>query len=111
MGKPCGFLSWYEKNYINLEQPFRAHNVYNFPGWLEPWNGNIPNAIKQMWDDTLNHRIDIETRNMDLVNNLLKNKWYIAKICIIKRIDYVDRIYRFLRAIFRPLKLFYQKIK
>ncbi len=85
-------LKWAEDNFLSLKNPFRVHNVYDYPSWLERFSGLHPPQILQMMEDINKGILDVSLRSVEDVNNLLSSPIY----CICKRalrmLDYVDRI-------------------
>jgi hypothetical protein len=62
--------SWYSEVFEALSKPYRVHNVYQYPSWLERFRGSHPPVIIEMWKeecaltrpspDTDYHRLAIE---------------------------------------------------
>jgi hypothetical protein len=75
---------WAEDNFTDLQHPFRVHNEYEYPSWLERFTGKHPPQIQALWDDVQSGRLAIEIRDNADVEALLKNPLYIIARFIIK---------------------------
>lgn len=49
--KRAGALEWANRAWMRLEQPYRVHNVYDHPSWLERWSGSHPPEVVRMVED------------------------------------------------------------
>jgi hypothetical protein len=67
---------WAERNFLELNNPFRVHNVYDYPSWLMRFEGNHPLAIQQLRNDIQNGLINIELRNNSDVEGLINSPGY-----------------------------------
>ena len=67
---------WAQRVFMGLENPFRVHNVYGYPSWLERFRGQHPEAIREMISDIKSGRLKVELRPTEDVEALLKNKGY-----------------------------------
>jgi len=67
---------WFREVFLGLNNPFRVHNVYAFPGWLERFRGEHPTAIKSMISDINSGRLKVESRPKEDVEALLNSKRY-----------------------------------
>ena len=45
---------WADQNYNKLQNPYRLHNVYQYPSWLERYSGAHPPQVLEMWNDIQN---------------------------------------------------------
>jgi len=84
-------VQWYEQDFMQLRRPFRLHNVYQYPGWLERWTAYRPEQIDYMWNDITKGVIDEEIRKMDDANRLLKSQTYRICVELYKLLDVLDR--------------------
>ncbi|MCL6606410.1 MAG: glycosyltransferase family 2 protein [Paenibacillus sp.] len=84
-------LEWAEKVFFQLEAPYRVHNVYDYPSWLERFYGEHPLEIKQMIKDIKSGHLKIELRQTDDVEKLLNSTNYRIGRLIVKALDYVKR--------------------
>ncbi|NDJ33254.1 MAG: glycosyltransferase family 2 protein [Chloroflexi bacterium] len=87
-------LDWAENAYLHLKQPFRVHNVYETPGWLERYSGPHPAQIEALWADIRRGDVTVETRAMDDVDRLLSRWWYRLGRAILKRTQRIDQLLR-----------------
>ncbi|HOA22965.1 MAG TPA: glycosyltransferase family A protein [Aggregatilineales bacterium] len=74
-----GAARWAEESFLRLERPFRVHNVYRYPGWLEPFAGEHPPQIEAMWAEAVEER-----RAMNDVEALLASPTYRAGRALLK---------------------------
>ena len=67
---------WTRNSYDTLGKPYRVHNVYQHPSWLEWYRGSHPPEILSMWEDVVNRRLDtaIDLRDTSDIEKLLR-KW------------------------------------
>jgi hypothetical protein len=75
---------WVENSFVTLKHPFRVHNEYEYPSWLERFTGKHPPQIQALWDDVQSGRLTIEIRDNTDVEALLKNPLYIVARFIVK---------------------------
>jgi len=71
-----GIVQWAENNYFKLSNPFRVHNLYKSPSWLDYFDGEHPVQIYNMMDDIRNNKINTKLRNNEDVERLLKTFSY-----------------------------------
>jgi hypothetical protein len=69
-------LRWAEEDYFRLRRPYRVHNLYAHPSWLERWNGPIPPEVHAMMQDAESGTVGAELRRVDDVERLLSSRWY-----------------------------------
>jgi glycosyltransferase involved in cell wall biosynthesis len=81
---------WVQNNYLSLNHPFRVHNVYEYPSWLQRFTGQHHAQIEAMLEDIQAGKITIQTRQNADVEALLKNPTYILLRFIVKRSDGVS---------------------
>jgi hypothetical protein len=67
---------WAEANYIKLKNPYRVHNVYQYPSWLMRYAGEHPPEIEQLRQDISNGRVIEPMRDNRDVEQLLTSKSY-----------------------------------
>jgi len=67
---------WVQESYLSLKKPFRVHNVFKYPGWLEHYRGDHPPQALKMWQDVTSGILDIEVRPVNDVEKLLSSLWY-----------------------------------
>ncbi len=85
---------WCEEVYFGLEHPFRVHNVYQYPSWLDSFSGDHPPEVWRMWSDLTQGRLKVETRCNDDIRRLLASKRYRLGRSILRRLDPADRVVR-----------------
>jgi glycosyltransferase involved in cell wall biosynthesis len=81
---------WAKRNFLRLEAPFRVHNVYTHPSWLERFHGTHPPAIQQLHADIKAGKIEIELRQNNDVEALLHSRWYRLGRIMLKTLEPVD---------------------
>ena len=69
-------LRWAEENFLNLGNPFRVHNVYDYPSWLDRYVGNHPPQIESLRADLQAARLDIAMRPIGDIEQLLQSPTY-----------------------------------
>lgn len=89
---------WVEDTYFHLKHPFRVHNVYSHPSWLERYKGNHPGQIVSMWRDAQSRKLDIELRHTTDIAELLSSRRYTILRYIIKNVDYYVRLYKRIKS-------------
>lgn len=70
-------LAWAEQDYFGLRHPYRVHNLYALPSWLERWPGRVPPEVRNMIDDVRAGRVSAELRPIDDVEALLGSGRYV----------------------------------
>ncbi|HUW96880.1 MAG TPA: glycosyltransferase family A protein [Anaerolineae bacterium] len=70
------YYAWAQSNYLRLGNPFRVHNVYDHPSWLERFVGEHPPQIEAMRRDMRRGRLEVETREVDDIERLLASPSY-----------------------------------
>ncbi len=76
---------WADDAYNTLKRPFRVHNVYEHPSWLEKYDGGHPEVIYEMMADINERKLDVELRDMKDVEKLLNTYWYSVSVRFLKR--------------------------
>jgi glycosyltransferase involved in cell wall biosynthesis len=89
---------WARENFMALKHPFRVHNVYQYPSWLERFNQPHPQQINLMWEDILSQKISMPLRPTADIEALLNNQWYLVARFFMK---HIDRTYTLRRKITR----------
>ena len=67
---------WAQESFLELRRPFRPHNVYSHPSWLDRFRGSHPPQITCMRDDIIAGRVDAVVRRSEDVERLLGSPWY-----------------------------------
>mgnify|MGYP001110328912 CR=1 FL=1 len=101
-------LRWQKECFLNLKKPFRVHNVYEYPSWLERYSGSHPEQIEKLIDDVKKGKIKINLRETRDIDKLLHSPIYKIGILILKVTDYFDRCLKILKKFLLYLK---RKIK
>jgi hypothetical protein len=105
---------WASENYMALKQPFRVHNVYQYPSWLEHFAKPHPPQIRAMWDEIQSGKVVIQVRDNADVEALLKNPLYHITRFFVKHIDLTyplrRQFTRFLRVQQHRLRSLWRKI-
>jgi hypothetical protein len=79
-------MKWMYNNYLRLKNPFRVHNVYQYPSWLERFQGQHPLEVLRLQQDISEGRINVsvELRPIDDIEQLLQSRTYILKRAALK---------------------------
>jgi len=86
-------VAWAQDAFLRLGRPYRVHNVYDYPSWLERYDGPHPTEIVRMVDD-LAREHPAELRRTDDIERLLSTWWYPLGRWALMRLDGVDRVVR-----------------
>ena len=84
-------LSWAEKNYFGLSSPYRVHNIYRMPSWLERYQGTHPPVIYQMMADIQSGVVHADQRQTDDIEAMISTWWYPLGRDFYKVMDYLER--------------------
>jgi hypothetical protein len=85
-----GAIAWAQESYLNLRRPFRVHNVYQHPSWLERYAGPHPEQAQQMVAD-LRAKGSTQLRRTDDIERLLGNPAYRVGRAALRRADPLER--------------------
>lgn len=69
-------VQWAENNYFQLCHPYRVHNLYQSPSWLERFRSPHPPEIVHMMRDIEQGVIQADVRPKEDVEKLLNTWWY-----------------------------------
>lgn len=94
-----GSQNWAEDGFLKLKYPFRVHNLFQYPSWLERYNGEHPPQILAMWEAVPAH----EKRPTDDIERLLNSRWYQVMRPVVKWLDYPSRPFAWLRLRLKEL--------
>jgi len=86
-----GIVQWAETNYLRIENPFRVHNLYRSPSWLERYSGDHAPEVSRMMDDIRGGRVLEELRDNDDVEALLRSRRYAIGRMWLKLLEPFDR--------------------
>lgn len=87
-----GIVEWAENNYFKLGNPFRVHNLYNIPSWLERFNGTHPEQVVCMMKDIKEGKVRVDLRRTDDVELLLNSKKYKLQRILLKIGNPVEQV-------------------
>jgi glycosyltransferase involved in cell wall biosynthesis len=91
--KPDDFsevVKWAQNNYFKLGNPYRVHNIYQLPSWLQRFRGNHPQQVVHMMNDIREGKMNAELRRTDDIELLLKSKKYRLNIILLKVQNPID---------------------
>ncbi len=101
-----GARAWVESNFLALKHPFRVHNVYDYPSWVERFRGRHPPQIEILRQNIRSGALPIELRNVSDVERLLDSPAYKLGRGLLKMLDYGDRGARaMVRAAYRSARV------
>lgn len=83
---------WAEEVFMNLEKPFRVHNVYEYPSWLSEYNGSHPPQIEALFSDIKSGGVKISRRETEDIQKLISKKSYILMQKFLKFISFFDKL-------------------
>lgn len=89
---------WAEECWLRLGRPYRVHNVYTQPSWLERYAGCHPPQIESLRADLEAGRLPVERRATDDIERLLRAPWYPLGRAALKALE------RPLRPLDRPAR-------
>ena len=89
--------NWFNESYLVLGKPFRVHNVYHYPSWLEYYKGDHPEQIQNLIEDIEKNGLEIEQRQTEDIEKLLNSRKYKLGKIILKTLS--------------PLVIFFIRIK
>jgi hypothetical protein len=87
-----GAIAWARDSFESLRRPYRVHNVYQYPSWLEQYSGKHPDQILAMVAALRSPDSQIPLRQTDDIDRLLTRPWYWAGRALLRRLDPVDRL-------------------
>ena len=86
---------WAREVFLELRKPYRVHNVYDYPGWLERFHGMHPPEIEAMRRDVAQGRLDIEVRQTADIERFLRSPFYSLGRNCLKIVDHWDRCWNY----------------
>lgn len=89
--KRGGAVQWAEDAFVKLRKPFRVHNVYDFPSWLERYRGEHPDQVVAMVRDLRSAGGEIALRDTADIERLLASPLYRLGRTIVRGLDPLDR--------------------
>jgi hypothetical protein len=69
-------LLWAQRSFFELKDPFRVHNVYDYPSWLARYEGSHPPEIEALRQHLAEQRLDIAMRETHDIECLLDSPSY-----------------------------------
>ena len=75
---------WAENNYFKLGNPYRVHNIYQLPSWLERFHGEHPEQVICMMRDIKEGKVDAKLRRTDDIEALIDSSDYRIKSFFLK---------------------------
>lgn len=93
----AAYNKWAEQHYLRLNNPFRVHNVFTYPSWLERYEGKHPPQVLALWDDLQRGVWNMETRPMADAQALLNSRLYALGRACVKQLDYPARFIKRVR--------------
>ncbi len=86
-----GARAWAEERFLTLGNPFRVHNVYDYPSWLQRFRGTHPPQVQAMRHDLEAGRLPIAMRDSADIERLLDSPRYQLGRAALMLLDYPDR--------------------
>jgi glycosyltransferase involved in cell wall biosynthesis len=86
-------IAWAHEVFGSLRSPFRVHNVYSHPSWLERYDGPHPEQIERMINDIASSEPNA-LRRTDDIEALLGSFWYRLGRTALKALDPLDLVAR-----------------
>jgi hypothetical protein len=86
-----GAGAWARGRFLELGDPFRVHNVYDYPSWLRRFRGTHPPQVQALRQDIEEGRVPIAVRGSADVERLLDSPRYRAGCAALRVLDYPDR--------------------
>ncbi|MCP4535638.1 MAG: glycosyltransferase family 2 protein [Chloroflexi bacterium] len=83
---------WANESFFQLGRPYRVHNVYRYPSWLERFVGPHPPQIDALRKDIEVGHINITLRPTDDIERLLQSRRYQMGRVGLKMVDPVARL-------------------
>jgi hypothetical protein len=79
---------------LNLKNPYRVHNVYEYQSWLERFDGKHPPQIQALMNDIKSGVVKTEVRKTDDIEKLLRSPVYKIGRAFLKRREQLQRKYQ-----------------
>jgi hypothetical protein len=73
---PSKTQDWVQNVYFDLRRPYRVHNVFSDPSWLERFSGKHPEPIGVLRKDLAEGRWSIPLRATDDIERILQSPMY-----------------------------------
>jgi hypothetical protein len=82
--------AWADRVFLGLENPFRVHNLYIYPSWLERFRGVHPLAVQQLIADIKWGGVREPLRGTEDIEDLLRLRLYRLGRCFLKAVSPVN---------------------
>lgn len=86
-----GAIEWANEAFLSLHRPFRVHNVFAYPSWLERYRGRHPEQVTRMVDDLRAGGGPDALRQTADIERLLDSRWYALRRSLVRSFDPWDR--------------------
>lgn len=83
--------AWAEETFMRLDNPYRVHNTYRYPSWLERFEGGHPEQIDTLRADLAAGRVAEAMRPTADVESLLRSRRYRAGRALLRGLDPLAR--------------------
>lgn len=83
---------WARETYGGLKRPYRVHNSYQYPSWLERVAAPPPPQIQAMLADIAASDLDVPQRDMADVERLLGTRWYGLGVRLLRGVEPAARL-------------------
>jgi hypothetical protein len=90
---------WANNNFFKLGDPFRVHNLFWFPSWLERFKGSHPEQIICMMNDINEGKINMKLRQTDDIELIVDSLLYKLRIILVQIEDPLNRLFIQLKRI------------
>lgn len=88
--KRQGALRWAHDAWLRLGRPYRVHNVFDYPSWLERYSGSHPPEVIRMIEELRDHGAPGSLRPTDDIEALLSSPRYRIGRAFLKAAQVVD---------------------
>lgn len=75
---------WVQENFMRLGNPFRVHNVYAEPSWLERFPGEHPPQVLRMMEDIRKGEVKEECRGSEDIEEIIDSLAYRAGRALVR---------------------------
>lgn len=96
---------WAEQCWLRLGRPYRVHNIYAYPSWLERFEGRHPPAIEELRADLAAGRVREIRRGTEDIEQLLRSPWYPIGRAALQALE------RPMRPLDRPLRRWRARVR
>ena len=100
----ANIVNWANENYFHLKNPYRVHNLYREPSWLQRYSGDHPPEVKRMMNDIVTSIIEVNLRESLDIEQLLSRGWYRAGIIWLIFLERVKKYVKQVKYLIRLLR-------